>query len=213
MIFSHRRTGRPPLISGPSPISANDQRKLAAVMFTDMVGISALSQRNEALALELLEEHRVMVREIVPRHGGREIKTTGDGFWLEFPRALAAVQAAVEIQKAFHGRNLAEASARQIQIRIGIHVGDVVQRDGDIHGDGVNLAARLEPLAPPGGVCVSNAVYDQVRNKVGESFVNLGPAELKNILLPVQVYRVLFPKLRKTLELDPGNALAHFQLA
>ena len=173
--------------------AGTEQRKLAAIMFTDMVGYSALSQRNEALALELLEEHRGVVRDILPRHSGREVKTTGDGFLLEFPSALAAVQAAVVIQKAFHDRNQVSPAERQLRLRIGIHVGDVVMRAGDIHGDGVNIAARLEPLAPVGGICVSNAVYEQVRNKLEQGFASLGPAELKNIELPVAVHRVVMP--------------------
>ena len=125
----------------------HDQRKLAAIMFTDMVGFSALSQRDEALALELLAEHRGLLREIVPRHGGREVKTMGDGFLFEFSSALAAVQSALEMQRRLHDRNQALPARRHVQIRLGIHVGDVVASDGDIHGDGVNLAARLEPLA------------------------------------------------------------------
>ena len=170
-----------------------EQRKLAAIMFTDMVGFSALSQRSEALALELLEEHRRIVRGILPRHGGREVKTTGDGFLIEFPSALAAVQCAVEIQNAFHDRNQTSPPERQLRLRIGIHVGDVVMHEGDIHGDGVNIAARLEPLAPAGGICVSNAVHEQVRNKLEQTFASLGPAELKNIELPVAVHRVVMP--------------------
>ncbi len=173
--------------------ASTEQRKLAAIMFTDMVGYSALAHSHEALALELLEEHRRLVRQTLPRHGGREVKTTGDGFLLEFPSALAAVQGAVEIQSALHQRNQVSPPERQLRIRIGIHVGDVVSRDGDIHGDGVNIAARLEPLAPAGGICVSNAVYEQVRNKLERPFASLGPAELKNIELPVTVHRVVMP--------------------
>src|SRR5450432_1512591 len=105
-------------------MSATDHRKLAAIMFTDMVGFSALSQRDEALALELLEEHRGIVRAFLALHGGREVKTMGDGFLLEFPSALAAVQAAGEIQQALHTRNESSTTERQIRIRIGIHVGD-----------------------------------------------------------------------------------------
>ncbi len=170
-----------------------EQRKLAAIMFTDMVGYSALAQRNEALALELLEEHRRVVRGLLPRHGGREVKTTGDGFLLEFPSALAAVQGAVEIQNALHERNQVSPPERQFRIRIGIHVGDVVMRDGDIHGDGVNIAARIEPLAAAGGICISSAVHEQVRNKLAQPMTTLGPAELKNIELPVVVHRVTMP--------------------
>ncbi len=174
-------------------IAGTEQRKLAAIVFTDMVGFSALSQRSESLALELLEEHRQVVRKVLPRHGGREVKTMGDGFLLEFPSALAAVEGAVEMQNAFHERNQVSPPDRQLRIRIGIHVGDVVMRDGDIHGDGVNLAARIEPLAAPGGICISSAVQEQVRNKLSQPLAALGPAELKNIELPVVVHRVVLP--------------------
>jgi len=114
---------------------ATEHRTLAAIMFTDMVGCSALSQRNEALALELLEEHRGIVRSVLAKHAGREVKTTGDGFLLEFRSALAAVQCGVAMQQALHERNQVQPTERQVRIRIGIHVGDVVLRDGDMHGD------------------------------------------------------------------------------
>src|SRR5712671_4701742 len=150
-----------------------EQRKLAAIMFTDMVGYSALSQRNEALALELLEEHRGVLRELFPKYQGTEIKTTGDGFLVEFASALAAVRCAVEIQQALAERNQAQPAERQVRIRIGIHLGDVVMKDGDIHGDGVNIAARIEPLATAGGICISSAVQEQVRNKLTQPLVVL----------------------------------------
>jgi len=168
-----------------------EHRKLAAIMFTDMVGYSALAQRNEALALELLEEHRMVVRAILPRHGGREVKTTGDGFLIEFPSALAAVQCAVALQRALGERNQSQAVERQIRIRIGIHVGDVVTQAGDIHGDGVNVAARIEPLATPGGICVTRAVFEQIENKVPQKLVQLSRPELKNISAHVEVYRLV----------------------
>jgi adenylate cyclase len=170
-----------------------EQRKLAAIMFTDMVGYGALSQRDEALALNLLAEHRILLRGIFLRHEGREIKTTGDGFLLEFPSALAAVRAAVEMQQALHERNESCAAERRVRVRIGIHVGDVVMSDGDIYGDGVNIAARLEPLAASGGICISEDVARPVRNKLSFPVVPLGPADLKNIELPMQVYRVALP--------------------
>ena len=176
---------------GTPRMSSLDQRRLSAIMFTDMVGFSALSQRNEALALELLEEHRWLIRGFLTGHGGREVKTTGDGFLIEFPSALAASKAAVEIQKAFSDRDKNSSPEREIQIRIGIHVGDVVERDGDIHGDGVNIAARIEPLAEPGGICLTNSVRDQIENKIDYALVELTKPELKNIQAKIRVYRVV----------------------
>ena len=133
------------------PSENTEQRKLAAIMFTDMVGYSALSQRNEALALELLAENQRLLRSQFPLFNGREVKTTGDGFLVEFPSALQATQCAVEIQRAVAARNGAQPVERHIQVRIGIHVGDVVHREADMYGDGVNIAARIEPLAIGGG--------------------------------------------------------------
>lgn len=159
-------------------------------MFTDMVGYSSLAQRNEALALDLLDEHRRVVRGILPAHSGREVKTTGDGFLLEFNSALAAVQCAIEIQRALHSRNSSSAPDRAVHMRIGIHVGDVVTRDGDIHGDGVNIAARIEPLALPGGICVSEDVKRQVQNKISQPFVKFSAAPLKNIDSPIEIYHL-----------------------
>ena len=174
-------------------MDSKDQRNLAAIMFTDMVGFSALSQRGEALAMELLEEHRGIVRSILPRHRGREVKTIGDGFLLEFPSALAAVEAGLEIQQALHQRNQDVPNERQVRLRIGIHVGDVIVREGDIHGDGVNIASRLEPLATPGGICISEDVARAVRNKLSHPPVPLAATELKNIDLPMAVYRIILP--------------------
>src|SRR6266403_5860517 len=109
-------------------------------MFTDMVGYTALSQRNEPLALELLEEHRRILRSIFPRFNGTEIKTIGDAFLVEFQSALEAAQCALEIQRTLAKRNADAPAERQIQVRIGVHIGDVVHRGGDVYGDGVNIA-------------------------------------------------------------------------
>jgi adenylate cyclase len=175
------------------PSVATEHRHLAAIMFTDMVGFTALVQQNEGLALELLEEHRRLLRAIFVKHAGREIKTTGDGFLLEFTSAMAAVQCAVEIQHSLEERNRTQSTDRQVQIRIGIHVGDVVERELDVLGDGVNIAARIEALAEPGGICLSNAVFEQVRNKFEQQLVRFGEPELKNIQIPIVVYRVVLP--------------------
>src|SRR2546421_5647469 len=170
------------LLASPSEMAVSramstgtEQRKLAAIMFTDMVGYSALAQRDEALALELLEEHRLLLRGLFPKHQGMEIKTTGDGFLVEFASALAAARCAIEIQRGLATRNVASAVDRQLQVRIGIHVGDVVHHEGDVLGDGVNIASRIEPLAGPGGICISVDVERQIRNAIETSLVKLGP--------------------------------------
>ncbi len=169
------------------------QRRLAAIMFTDMVGYSALTQRNEELALELLEEHRRLLRPLFSEYGGHVIDTAGDGFLVEFPSALQAVRCAIEAQKTLSGRNASVPAERTIQIRIGVHLGDVVFSEGDVYGDGVNIAARLEPFAEPGGICISQQVYDQVHTKIGVPLVSMGKPALKNIETPIEVYRVALP--------------------
>src|SRR6476619_2119534 len=136
-------------------MSDEEIRKLAAIMFTDMVGYSALSQRDEKLAQEMLEEHRRLLREIFPKFNGVEIKTIGDAFLVEFGRALEAAQCAIEIQRMLSKRNLDVTHERRIELKIGIHIGDIVHRGGDVYGDGVNIASRIEPLAGTGGICVS----------------------------------------------------------
>jgi len=158
------------------------QRRLAALMFTDIVGYSALSQQDEQAALEALDRHRSLMRPLFVRFGGREIKTMADGFLVEFASAVEAVRASLAIQEA-----LADESQR---IRIGIHLGDVVVQGDDVLGDGVNIASRIEKLAQPGGICVTEDVARQVRNKVKVSLVSMGTPELKNISVPVEVYRV-----------------------
>src|ERR1700760_266794 len=123
--------------------SSAEQRKLAAIMFTDMVGYSALSQRDDKLALELLEEHRELLRKLFPEFNGTKIKTIGDAFLIEFNSALEAAQCAIEIQRALAKRNADAPADRQIEVKIGVHIGDVIHRDGDVYGDGVNIASRI----------------------------------------------------------------------
>jgi len=175
-----------------------EQRKLAAIMFTDMVGYSALSQRDDKLALELLEEHRQLLREIFPRFNGTEIKTIGDAFLIEFSSALEAAQCAIEIQRTLAKRNHDVTAERRIELKIGIHIGDVVHRGGDVYGDGVNIASRIEQLAGAGGICVSMDVERQIRNALETRFEKLAPTELKNISVPMDLFRIVLPWEKKS---------------
>ncbi len=187
--------------------SENTQfRKLAAIMFTDMVGYSDLAQRNESLALELVEEHRRLLRAVFPTHRGREVKSTGDGFFIEFKSALSAARCAVEMQRMLRERNAAAPPERAILIRIGIHVGDVVERESDLFGDGVNIAARIEPLAEPGGVCVSEDVARQIQNKIGLPLIRFGSVDLKHIQLPVVIYKLVLGGPPPAPALTPGRS-------
>jgi len=168
-------------------------RKLVAIMFTDMVGYSAMTQKNEALALELLKEHWELLRRMFPKHGGKEVETKGDAFFVEFASTLEAVRCAIAIQKALFGRNGRVPPEKQIRLRIGLHVGDVVHTGKYVHGDGVNIAARVEPLAAPGGICLSEDVARQIQNKIDLPLRKLGRGELKNIQLPVEIYKIVLP--------------------
>jgi adenylate cyclase len=167
------------------------QRGLAAIMFTDMVGFTALGQRNESLSLDLLEEQRRLIRPVLSKHNGREVKTIGDAFLVEFASAFEAVNCAVEIQSVLKESNRSAPQERRITVRIGIHLGDVVHTGMDVVGDAVNIASRIEPLSPPGGVCVSDQVFQSVVNKVEYEFESLGVPELKNVTMPVEVFRIV----------------------
>jgi adenylate cyclase len=176
------------------------ERRLAAIMFTDVVGFTSLGQVDEGLALQLLEEHRGIVRPIVTSHRGTEVKTVGDAFLVEFASALEATKCAVEIQTAMHERNSRMPEGRRLQMRIGIHVGEVVYGQGDILGDAVNVSSRIEPIAEPGGVCISEQVYDHVRSKLREEIEPLGEKTLKNVRMPLEVYKIIMPWEKSTVE-------------
>lgn len=171
-------------------------------MFTDMVGYTSLSQKNEVLAMELLEEHRRLVRPLFPRYNGKEIKTIGDSFLVEFASALEALRCAFNIQQLMHERNLGLMPERKVLLRIGIHVGDVIHSSNDVYGDAVNVASRIEPLAPPEGICVTDQVYNNIRNKFEFPLSSLGKKELKNVGETVEVYRVVLPWEGKSSELN-----------
>jgi class 3 adenylate cyclase/tetratricopeptide (TPR) repeat protein len=175
----------------PGRDPAHEVRRLAAIMFTDMVGFTAAAQKNEALAVELLDEQRRVVRPLLAKHKGREIKTIGDAFLVEFASSLEAIRCAVDVQSALRDLNWRRAEGRKILIRVGIHLGDVIHRGSDITGDAVNIASRIEPLAPPGGICVSGQVQSAVVNKAECRFESLGTPALKNVATPIEAFRVV----------------------
>ncbi len=162
-------------------------------MFTDIVGYTLLGQKNESLSLSLLEEQRRLVREILNRHNGREVKTIGDGFLIEFPSALDAIRCVYYIQGKAREHNAPLAEEKRVHLRIGIHLGDVVESEGDISGDAVNVASRIGPFAENGGISLSRQVYDQVQNKFDLPLVTLGAKTLKNVATPVELYKVTLP--------------------
>src|SRR5271157_1635300 len=173
-------------------------------MFTDVVGYTALTQENESTTIGLLDDHRGLIRPIFASHGGREVKTIGDAFLVEFSSALDATLCAVAVQSAMNDRRLARGE--RLAVRIGIHVGDVIERENDVLGDAVNIASRIEPLAEPGGVCISGDVYAQVRNKLPYAMNQVAAPDLKNVTVPVDVYRIVMPWMRddskEVVELD-----------
>ena len=169
----------------------SSRRKLAAILSADVVGYSSLMAANEAATIETLTSYRDIIARLVVRRGGRVINAPGDALLAEFPSAVEAVQAAIEIQKSLEGHNIELEPERRMQFRIGVNLGDVIEEaDGTIYGDGVNIAARMEALAEGGGVCISSTVYDAVEGKLSYGFDFLGDQQVKNIAKPVRVYRV-----------------------
>ena len=162
-------------------------------MFTDMVGYTALGQRNESLSLALVEEQRKLIRPILARHSGREVKTIGDAFLIEFPNAVDAVRCGYDIQRATREFNLSLAPEKRIHLRIGVHLGEVEESEKDISGDAVNVASRIEPLAEDGGVAITRQVYDHVINKLDLPLTSLGLKALKNVSSPIEVYKMEMP--------------------
>ena len=170
---------------------ARDHRRLAAIVSLDVVGYSRLMGVDDSGTLAALKAHRrELIDPKIAEHDGRIVKTTGDGLLLEFSSVVDAVRCAVEVQRGMAERNAGIAPDKRLDFRIGINVGDIIIDGDDIFGDGVNVAARLEGLADPGGICVSRNVRDQVLDKLSFAFEDLGAQEVKNIARPVDVYRV-----------------------
>jgi len=182
------------------------ERRLAAIMFTDLVGFTLLSQRNESLALSVLNEQRELLHPIFNKHGGREVKTIGDAFLVDFASALQAVKCAYDIQKTTREFNNSLPEERRVHLRIGVHLGDIVESQGDISGDAVNVASRIESVADSGGVCLTRQVYDQVENKFELPLRSLGAKSLKNLRAPMEVFKMVMPweeaMMEETVELD-----------
>jgi class 3 adenylate cyclase len=164
------------------------KRKIAAIMAADIAGYSKLVAEDEEETLRRLESYRAVFADFVARFSGRIFNTAGDAILAEFPSAVDAVRCAIDVQESLRTRNLAYPASRQMSFRIGITIGDVVERDGDLLGDGVNIASRLSGLAQPGGLCVARTVYEQVANKLSVDFVDIGEQEVKNIPTPIHVY-------------------------
>ena len=171
------------------------QRRLAAILAADMVGYSRLIGDDEEGTIARQKAHRAeMIDPVIASHGGRIVKTMGDGLLVEFPSVVDAVKCAVEVQQAMSDREADVSEDRCIQYRVGINLGDIVIDGDDILGDGVNVAARLEGLADPGGICISGDAYRQVLGKIDQSFEDMGERVLKNIAEPVRAYRVMLDR-------------------
>lgn len=183
------------------------ERKLVAILAADVEGYSRLMHVDEVATLTTLSAHRAVIDGLIAGAGGNITSTAGDSVLAEFASVVAAVVCAVEIQRALMGANEALASDRRMLFRIGINVGDVMVKDGGIFGDGVNVAARVEQLAPPGGICVTRGVRDHVLDRLPYGFEDRGDHAVKNIARPIHVYRVAFE------EGDLGSVEAPVELA
>src|SRR5882672_8850621 len=168
-------------------------------MFTDLVGYSSMTSLDEGRALKLLQDHRSLLQPIFEKYQGTVVKTMGDGLLVEFASAVEAVNCAVQAQNEMRLTNERRRDNERVLARIGIHVGDIVHSGGDILGDAVNVAARVESITEPGGICATRQVVDQVRGKVRCQLVSIGTRELKNIQNPVELYQVV-PSITSNLE-------------
>jgi TolB-like protein/class 3 adenylate cyclase/Flp pilus assembly protein TadD len=181
-------TDSPPAAAAPG--ESQPDRRLAAILSADIAGYSRLMGENDLATMQALQAHQAAVLPLMEKFSGRVIDLAGDGILAEFPSAVGAVGCAIEVQRVMGAANATVARARRLQFRIGIHIGDVIHDGGRLFGDGINIAARIQALARPGGILVSQVVVEQVRNKVPAQIVRLGAASLKNIREPVVVHQV-----------------------
>jgi len=173
-------------------------RRLAAILLADVAGYSRLMQGDEeGIHDRLMAYRRELVDPVVHQHYGRIVKYTGDGFLAEFPSVVEAVLCAVEVQCGMYHRNEAIAEAQRVRFRIGINLGDIIAEAEDIYGDGVNIAARLETLAEPNGICISQVVHEQIRDKLPFAFTDLGHRPVKNIVRPLHAFRLASTRSRR----------------
>jgi class 3 adenylate cyclase len=180
------------------------ERKLVAILAADVAGYSRLMESDEEGTLATLSSFRSVTDNLISNHGGRICGTAGDSVLAAFGSALEAVHCAIDIQSGLADANNALEEGRRMQFRIGINVGDVMVKDGDIFGDGVNIAARLEGLAEPGGICISRGIHDHVMKKLPYEFEDLGEQSVKNIAQPVRAFRLILE--RRNLDVQPGEA-------
>ena len=169
------------------------RRKLSAILMVDVSGFSRMMGRDEERTTALIREFHDRTLELVQAHDGRVVDTAGDSVFGEFDSVVNAVRCARAVQEAQTATNASRQPAERIETRIGVHLGDVIVQDYHVYGDGVNIASRLQAVAAPGSICVSEAVYQQVRNKLDMAFEDLGVRELKNIEHPIRLYRVIMP--------------------
>lgn len=184
--------------------NSTETRKLSAVLFSDIHGYSRLMQRDESVTLKLLEEHNKLLFPIIESKNGKVIKTIGDAILAVFDSCTMAMLAAIEMQEAIKARAAQIPESQTFRIRIGIHLGEIIFKEADIFGNGVNIAARLQPLADPGGICISHSLYEQIQSLHDRSIIKVGAVNLKNISEPVVIYRL---QVDSDAEVNPSQSI------
>ena len=166
------------------------KRKLTAILSADVVGYSRLMDDDEEATVRVLYAYRDLMNALIKQHHGRVVDTTGDNLLAEFTSVVDALNCSVKVQKELAERNADLSPERRLEFRIGVNVGDVIEEEGRIYGDGVNIAARVESMAEAGGICISGRAYDQVANKLYLGYENLGERQVKNISTPIRIFRI-----------------------